>query len=230
MKTAAFFKTVLMLASVLFLLSCEKESISELKVTKEDALGRVGDKVERPLTGTLYTSSTFYPDIEGGWDPENPTNVPAFYPGMGEGNVSHFGKIFTMFNQHAYGYSDPPTDPTTALGKSIPITEHLSLDTLKSYGFTEEDLSEIEAAGVGAIITDKHGNSIWAEGTSQYISLPDNPQRDLVIWEYEITGGTGKFEDAEGHFTLKGYTDVIMHADGTVTTKDELTIDGVIIY
>ncbi|MFD2248187.1 hypothetical protein [Pontibacter ruber] len=225
MRTLSFFKTVLFLASVALLIGCEKESMSDLKITTEEALGRVGDKIERPLTGTFSSSSILIGDTAAGWDPRHPSNTPAFYPGEGEGNLSHMGKDYVMYNHYAYGHKGD-----TAIGRTVPITDYFSLDKLREFGFTEAELEEIEAEEVGVIITDKHGNSIWLEGTGNFPKVEGMPQRRLLMWEYEIIGGTGRFEGAEGQVTLNGYTDFTVHADHTITTSDEFTLDGVIIY
>lgn len=149
------------------------------------------DPVRRAYRDNFDTWYNFFPDIAGGWDPENPAPFPAWYPGGGEGNATHVGNAKAYFNQYVTFI------PPNIVSLHAPVTMYFA-DELEDAGYN--DIPD----EVGSIVIDDKGNSIWFHATSN-TATPVGPTRVEFTGVNLIIGGTGKFEGATGEVTLNGY-------------------------
>jgi hypothetical protein len=217
MKTLSFIKTALLIAVIPFLFGCEKESLSELQVGSESAL-RKGKQVERPFKGRMVSYTTIVGDEAAGWTPGN--LLPGWFLGSGEGNATHIGKFNTYFSQ--YGV---PVSVNEAQVVGVPVTMFFTEELLEH--FTPAEIRLMTELEVSMVIFDKHGNSIWSARVpgTRTVTLEDASSVE-VFQELIIVGGTGRFADASGSFTLSGFTEL----DSSRPGRGELRLDGVIVY
>lgn len=237
---APIFKAALLIAVTLHFFSCQKD-ISDLSLQGPlDSKASV-DKtkpIERPLKGSIYSHTTLVLDEGGNIE----LGVPGWYPGYGEGNLTHFGKFYTLYNQYATGFP-VPNNPFGVYGNRAPVItdafQQPDLEaSLRANGFTDADITSMVQKEVSYVIYDKQGNSIWSRAkaigmehlqTMTFIVDVNYTKavRTLVYSEVEIVGGTGKFVDAKGAYTITGTSDRVSIP---ATSNDDLQIDGYIIY
>jgi hypothetical protein len=110
--------------------------------------------------------------------------IPAYFPGTGEGNSTHMGKAITFLNQYAFINENG----LNTIG--APVTQFYSLE------LAEIGLTEIPDE-VSSITTDGKGNSVWFMNMQNTVT-PVGPDRTDFVADVKIIGGTGKFEDATG--------------------------------
>jgi hypothetical protein len=225
MKVLSSFSLVVITAGIsLFMVGCKKESLSPNGAPGASALithdiTKVDKQQERPLKGAFITSTTLTPDWEGGYNPYVDPGAPAWYPGSGEGNLTHLGLSVTLFNQHIIPTETDEAGNLTGAGTTPPVNNFFKAQ-LTSYGLTVPD-------AVGWIFLDKHVNSIWSKGTLKYWSTPENMWRIYLNGTMEIIGGTGRFAGTTGQYTVSGFSDVNVQ---TLKTSDSMTMEGFIVY
>ena len=140
------------------------------------------------------------------------------------------GKIYTVFNQYASTVV-VDDDPLTLLGQSTRVIPTFTT-VLKGYGFSDSDIQEMYNRNVGYVIVTKEGSSIWSEGTYLTYAV-GGPTRTVVYAEVKIIGGTGRFANATGEYTISGYSDQVIPFPQNLsdpTSIDILDINGVIRY
>lgn len=177
---------VLPLLLIITISSCQKETTAINGMNEEIATAANNGPVTRAYRDSFDTWYQFVPDILGGWTPPNP--APAWYPGGGDGNATHFGNASTYFNQYA---SFGPTGLTTS---HAPVTMFFGVP-LASFNVP---------ANVGSIVYDNKGNSVWFQSAGTQ-ALPAGPTRVNFTGTNNIVGGTGKFAGATGQVTINGY-------------------------
>jgi hypothetical protein len=219
MKALSIFKPAVFISALSFiLLGCQKESLSPNNISNENMLStNVAKQVlpqERPLKGDFTSIVGFIPDWAGGYDPNIDPGAPAWFPGSGEGNLTHIGLSNTFSNQHVI-----PTGFLIGEGTTPPINDYFK-EQLAEYGLTVPD-------DVGWIFFDKHGNSIWSKGSLKYWSPQENIFRIYADGNMEIIGGTGRFAGAKGHYALSGYGDLDIV---TLKSPFNFSVNGVIVY
>lgn len=206
-----------MLAVTSLVFSCQKE-VSDLssEASLETKAAVAKDQIrEFDLAGKMETYTSLVPDIDGGWAGGL---LPAWYPGSGEGTLSHVGRFTTVFNQYAW-----QVEGVGARGEAYPLTEDAFL-MLADLGIYPPD-------NTGTVFFDKQGNSIWSNGTYTYIFETDREDRLIVQAVLNIFGGSGKYADASGHLILNGYTDIMYTPDpAEPDTRDVFEITGHIKY
>ena len=205
------------LACFLGFQSCStKDELDTLRVegTNKTEAAKKDNSQERPFKGRLISSTTLVPDIAGGYAG---SLGHAWYPGEGEGNLTNMGKFQIYFNQ----YISVLNPDGTIKVSGAPVNMFFQNQLPAGITLPNE---------VSFFIFDKHGNSIWAKAATGDFSykMPTETRVEILI-PAEIIGGTGRFAGAEGYFTISGYSDLIIKADG-VTSQDVLRYDGVIIY
>jgi hypothetical protein len=221
MKALSIFKPAASIAALsLILMGCQKEPLSpnenhtENLALASNAVAKQVKQQERPLKGDFATTVGFIPDWAGGYNPTIDPGAPAWYPGSGEGNLTHLGLSYTFINQHVV-----PTGALIGEGTTPPVNDYFKAQLAK-YNLTVPD-------EVGWIFLDKHGNSIWSRGTLRYWSPQDNIFRINADGEFEIIGGTGRFESAKGQFAISGYGDLNFV---TFQSPFSFSVKGVIVY
>ncbi len=136
-------------------------------------------------------------------------NIPAYFPGIGEGNSTHMGKALTFLNQFAF-FNENGLNTIGA-----PVTQ-----------FYSEELVEIGLIDipddVSSITTDGKGNSVWFKNIENIVTPVTEDKSDFVA-KVEIIGGTGKFENATGDGIVVGFFN-------PNTGEGESTIKGRIVY
>lgn len=167
MKALLTFKLAATIAALsLIVLGCQKEQLSPNGISTEDmlsssnAVAKQIKQQDRPLKGDFVTTVGFIPDWAGGYNPAIDPGAPAWYPGSGEGNLTHLGLSYTFINQHVV-----PTGVLVGEGTTPPVNDYFKAQ-LAAYNVTVPD-------AVGWIFLDKHGNSIWGKGTLKYRSPQD---------------------------------------------------------
>ena len=199
--------TVLPLLFVTCISSCKKEGIKSnggfdnLIVSKEE-----GKQVTRPYKDDFDTYYQFIPDIANGWTPPNPG--PAWYPGGGEGNATHLGKVWTYYNQYA---SFGPN----GFGSSAAPVNMFFASQLSAAGITVPN-------DVSTVVFDKKGNSVWFKLVSN-ITVPVSAARINFSGVSDIIGGTGKFAGATGQVNLNGYFNPTDPDDAAVSSVGTIT-------
>ncbi|MEN2282025.1 hypothetical protein AAGF08_07780 [Algoriphagus sp. SE2] len=136
-------------------------------------------------------------------------NIPAYFPGTGEGNSTHMGKALTFLNQFAF-VSENGLNTVGA-----PVTQFYASE-LAEIGLT--DIPD----EVSSITTDGNGNSVWFKNIENIVT-PISEDRSVFIAKVEIIGGTGKFENAAGDGIVEG-------SFNPNTGEGENTIKGKIVY
>lgn len=194
MKNQFFFAVALCVASMFSVTSCTEDVSSGIvSLSGEDLITARGqnEPVRRAYRDSFDTWYNMVPDIANGW---NPSYIPflAWYPGGGEGNVTHMGKASTYFNQYV------PFTPPNVGSVPAPVTMFFA--------------AELAAAGypgipstVQSITFDTKGNSVWFWGDGNTTQTFISPTRIEFTGTSSIVGGTGKFEGATGEVTLNGY-------------------------
>lgn len=219
MKTISFLKAAFLIAAIPFLFGCEKESLSELQVSSESALGKKGKQVERPFNGRAVSGMNF--KAGPGWDGQS--TLPAWYYGTGEGNATHLGKFTLYVNQYTIPYSATSEVAGTVLNTGKPVNMFFADTLYNTYGITVPD-------EVSFLLVDKQGkNSIWGNLNAAYWEFQyiDGIIHLTIESKVEIIGGTGRFTGATGEFTISGNS---LLNPITRTTNETLDYDGVIIY
>ncbi len=208
-----------------FVISCKKEeSISgidrsgakpELQSTissKQEKKEK--EKVQRPYKDHFDTYYRFEPDFAGGWLPpangESPSPAPAWYPGGGEGNATHMGKVWTLYNQHA------DFNSMGGLTSSAASVNMFFAAALQQAGI-------VAPANVSTVVFDKKGNSVWFILQSN-VTTPISTTRINFSGTSKIVGGSGKFVGATGEVSLQGYFNPTDFNDAGVDTN------GFIVY
>ena len=171
--------------------SCQKETVATNTVLNDETATAANHSlVTRAYRDSFDTYFMFVPDFANGWAPPNP--APAWYPGGGKGNASHFGKANSFFNQYA------TLGPNGLASTSAPVTMFFA-SALSSAGY-----SNIPAS-VSTIVYDDKGNSVWFSQGGSSTTIPASPTRVNFFGTNNIIGGTGKFAGATGQVTLNGY-------------------------
>jgi hypothetical protein len=189
MKRSFCLTTGIALSSLLLTFnSCQKESISPEKNLVLDIESRANKK-KKPFKGTFDTYYNFVPDVANGWSPPNP--APAWYPGGGNGNLTHMGNCQTFFNQYAtFG-------PAGLQSAAAPVNMFFAAQ-LSASGFTVP-------GNVSTIFFNGHGQSVWSLAEGASTTTPVSPTRVEFTASHSIIGGTGRFNCASGSFVLKGF-------------------------
>lgn len=204
---------LLLFPCFLFLLvftSCQKDELVQPSNTRANsAVAAKSSPVSRPYRDDFDTWYRFVPDVEGGWTPDFGP-VKAWYPGGGDGNATHLGLSHTYFNQYV------PFHPVSISSLPAPVTQFFS-DQLTLAGFTGIP------SNVSTITYDDFGNSIWFHQTSS-TTTPESETRLNFIATADIVGGTGKFENATGSTTIKGYLNPLNQSDAAYSSE------GTIVY
>lgn len=183
--------------------SCQKESVSTNTDNEEIATSANRGPVTRAYRDSFDTYYNVIPDFINGWTPPNPG--PAWYPGGGEGNVTHMGKAKTFFNQ--YVAFNPPFFPSVA----APVTQFFSSQLIAA-GLTNVP------SNVSSLVYDDKGNSIWfhSNGAS---TMPVSATRINFWGTYNIVGGTGKFSGATGEASFNGFFNPQNGEDASIWSK-----------
>jgi len=117
--------------------------------------------------------------------------IPAYFPGMGEGNSTHMGKALTFLNQ----FASIGENGLTTVG--APVTQ-----------FYAKELAEIGINDipneVSSITTDGKGNSVWFRNIKNTVT-PVGEEKSEFVANVEIIGGNGKFENATGYGVVIGF-------------------------
>jgi hypothetical protein len=199
----------LTVVTCLIVSGCKKETATSINA-RIASLSKSDRQVKRPYKDRFDTWFQFVPDFANGWDPQNPTPFLAWYPGGGSGNSTHMGKAQIYFNQYV------PFNPPFFSSVHAPVNLFFS--------------TELAAVGLGSlsnevssVVFDGKGNSIWLHQTSNS-TTPVNAERIEFTGTSEIIGGSGKFADASGEVSLKGYFNPLDQQDAAVSA------DGWILY
>jgi hypothetical protein len=195
MKFQLFLAAILFCAVFLTTTGCSDDFAGETVTLGDDGTlltnRASNDPVRRPYRDTFDTWYNFVPDEENGWNPGFGPYL-AWYPGGGEGNVSHMGRANTFFNQYL------PFTPPNFGTIPAPVTM-----------FFDEELTEAGYPGIPSTVQyitfDKKGNSVWFWGSGTTTSTAVSPTRVEFTGVSNIVGGTGRFEGATGQVTLYGY-------------------------
>ena len=110
-----------------------------------------------------------------------------------------------------------PTMSVTAIGSGE--ATQLGRYTV-SYG-VEVDLQTLSGTGLSAQFVAANGDSLFAEGSGQ-ATPTDDPTIFSIVETYTITGGTGRFANASGSFTLNRTVNL-------VTGETSGTMNGTIV-
>ena len=175
---------------ILLLASCRKESIYTKTGEEEIATSSASSgPITRAYRDSFDSWLNFVPDIAGGWVATNP-NSHVWWPGDGDGNVTHMGNASIYFNQY-----------TLRVGTQIvmfhaPVIMFFATE-LQAYNVPSE---------VSMVVFDDKGNSVWF--SNDPAGLPTtrvSPTKITFTGTMHIAGGTGKFTGATGETTLNGY-------------------------
>ncbi len=206
MKHVFFFLLMIAFAISVSLTSCAKDD--ELAFSRSGAdienfdVASAKEPVRRAYRDSFDTWYYMVPDFAGGW---NSTLIPflAWYPGGGEGNVTHMGKARTYFNQYV------PFTPPNVISIPAPVTMFFN--------------NELTAAGypgipgtVSYVTFDTKGNSVWFWADGNNVQTFVSPTRIEFNGTSTIVGGTGKFAGATGQTTLSGYFNPLDGQDASV--------------
>lgn len=224
---APLFKAALFVAGISFLVSCQKD-VSNLSVDANlISKAAVGKHVPKTIEikGEFTSNTGYIVDRDNGGVEGLP--VLAWFPGMGEGQMSHFGKFYVIYDQ----YSEPIswTNPNEATGYSVSLNQHLNaeVDALKMYGIEIPFTGDVKT-DPGAIFYDKQGNSFW--GTSDYNYRVIEPGHTLVLGYFTVTGGTGKFAGATGSGLVTGHAYWAAAPTEQTYSTDYFKIEGTLTY
>ncbi|MFD2247522.1 hypothetical protein [Pontibacter ruber] len=218
MKALSLLKAALLFVAIPFLFGCEKETLSELKITTENQLGKTGKGVEKPLKGKMISSTYLEGDTASGWADNN--LLPAWLYGSGEGNATHIGKYTAYFSQYA-----TTVEQNVAYVTGVPVTMFFREELLENFSEAEVDL--MEELEVSIVLVDKHGNSIWGIRFPETRAVDPEIVEDAPVYQkLKIVGGTGRFAEASGQFTLEGFSDLSFSGPGL----GRLEINGVLVY
>lgn len=187
--------------------SCKKETLRSEHGYKIASSSEANKKrVIRDYSDDFVTYYQFIPDLANGWVPPNPG--PAWYPGGGEGNASHLGKVSTYYNQYA---SFSPT----GFGSTAAPVNMFFASQLSAIGIDVPD-------AVSTIVFDKKGNSVWFRLISN-TTVPVSQTRINFSGVSDIIGGTGKFAGATGQVKLIGYFNPTDPNDAAVSSVGFIT-------
>ncbi len=191
MKKFPFLRTSVLFSVIILLWSCQKESLQPKESTADEAdlLERGHHQHRKPLKGHLTTYFNFIPDVANGWTAPNP--APAWYPGGGNGNITHIGTCQTFFNQYVtFG-------ATGLLSGFAPLNMFFSSE-LAAVGITVPNT-------VSTIFFNDKGQSVWTAVVGFGSTNPVSATRVEFTSNLNIFGGTGKFRNANGTFIISGY-------------------------
>lgn len=165
----------------------EQAAIQEQAINLESSVDLNARKSAEKNYFERFTNQIFSLDELG-----KPTiDIPAYFPGFGEGNSSHMGKAYSFLNQYA---SFGPNGLGTV---GAPVTQFFA-DELAAMGLNE--LPE----EVSSLTTDGKGNSVWFKNIQNNVTPTSDTRMDFQA-DVEIIGGTGKFEKASGTAVVEGY-------------------------
>jgi len=189
MKILSIFKLYFFIAVVALLESCQKERLPDNSDLSESLTTASKENKLLPFKGTFTTNYSFVPDIAGGWTAPNP--APAWYPGGGDGNLTHVGTCQTNFNQYAtFG-------PAGLQSAGAPVNMFFATSLAPS-GYVVPNT-------VTTIFYTSNGQSVWSMAVGMSATVPVSATRVEFTANHEIIGGTGRFHDAKGTYILKGF-------------------------
>jgi hypothetical protein len=176
---------------VLVCSSCKKDVVESSALSSVSSSAKVDHQVKRAYKDRFDTWFQFIPDVQNGWDPQNPTPFLAWYPGGGSGNATHMGKANTYFNQYV------PFNPPFFASVHAPVNLFFSAELLSAgLGSLDDDVS--------SVVYDGKGNSVWFHQTSN-TTTPISATRIEFTGTSDIIGGAGRFTGASGKVTLQGF-------------------------
>ena len=211
-----FFKGIAGATVILLMLaSCQKEQLPE---DVEAARGKC-KPVVRPFKATTKTVYRVAPSLSGPIPVTvNGTNYLGFlyFPGKGEGNATHMGKVKTYFNQLAYwplGTTDPSAAPPSG-SIPTPVTEIPGYFLLPP-PIDFSDLSAlinklpipatIKGYPVNSMFVNEKDEAVFTTAAGNSFTRPESPTRVVFGGRGLFLGGTGKFAKASGEFDYIGY-------------------------
>jgi hypothetical protein len=213
MKPLLISRPIVVFACVALAIGCQKESfdksgnsVDQLAMNK---MGITNTMVQEHKLKGQYLDASYLVIPGPGWVSPNP--VPAWYPGEGEGQANLLGKSYGFVNMYV------TMGQNGLQGAPAPVNL-VYADRLAELGIEVPD-------AVSIILFDKHGNSIWASGNNSLPVIPESPTKVLFEGNPVIVGGTGKFENATGHFTMSGFFNPQDTEDAGIVVTD-----GVIVY
>lgn len=193
---APILKSAFIIAGLAFLIGCQKDVSELVEDNALDSKAAVNKKTqEHMFKGEFDAYYEVYPDYEAGYEEGDP--APAWYPGGAEGHLTSVGKAGAYFNQYVtFG-------PTGLLGVAAPIQKYFFAE-LNEMGITIPG----SVGTVGMFFYDKHGNSIWSRVERMGAYVPVSETRFEGKGGYFIiVGGTGKYQNAKGHFYFNAWLD-----------------------
>jgi hypothetical protein len=120
----------------------------------------------------------------------------------------------------------------TAISEGTGIFSHLGKSTIRNVGSVTLTGSTVNITGTSTT-TAANGDQLFATYTgSGQVSSPVPTVGDINQFAFvaTITGGTGRFSDASGTFTVDVQMEVVSFAGTTLVSHDTATIHGQISY
>lgn len=180
------------------------EVSSEVLISNEDINARKKVVVERSYL-EKFSNQLMQVDENGIMTQK----IPAYFPGIGEGNSTHMGKALTFLNQFAFFNEN--------------ILNSIGAPVTKFYAAELAEIGLINIPDeVSSITTDGKGNSVWFKNVENIVT-PVSEDKSEFIAKVEIIGGTGKFESATGD-------GVVVGSFNPNTGEGESIIKGKIVY
>lgn len=210
MRSSILLQAVIVIGAASLATGCEKEILTQPNVSEQVVLGKEKKAVTHPFKGTS-SSDARYTVIPG----TNEGTPGLYYPATGTVHMTTMGKAMAYMSMFVTG-----TPPDNLVATPVSIVPFFGPELAKL------NLTNLPPQ-VAILYADMQGNTVWARGTALSLQVV-SPTKATFSANSVILGGSGKYENATGHFMLSGsfnpqdqydaYTEV---TDGEITYRGE---------